>query len=216
MTRWGMVIDLKRCVSCFACVLACKQEHFIPPDIFCTRPLIIDAGEYPSATKLVYPVLCNHCKEPVCVKVCATGATTQRKDGIVTVDPDKCVGCRYCVVACPYQQRTIYDDKKKEYFPGQGLTELEIIGQKLYPHQPGTVIKCNFCVERIDRGIKKGLKPGVDREATPACVNTCPARARYFGDLDDPYSNVSVLINARKGNQLHAHFGTNPSVYYIK
>ena len=166
-------------------------------------------------TKQMYPVLCNHCKEAACVDVCPTGATTKREDGIIMIDYNKCVGCRYCVIACPYQQRTFYADSKKEYFPGQGLTELEIIGQKLYPLQEGTVVKCIFCMERIDDGLKKGLKPGVDREATPACVITCPAKARYFGDLDDPYSEVTSLIKEKRGFQLHPEFGTDPSVYYI-
>ncbi|OGP61673.1 MAG: 4Fe-4S ferredoxin [Deltaproteobacteria bacterium RBG_13_47_9] len=215
MTRWGMVIDLTRCVSCYGCVIACKQEHFIPPDIFWNRLLISDIGEYPDANRFVYPVLCNHCKDPICVRVCPTGATIRREDGIITIDSDKCVGCQYCVVACPYQQRTFYVDDRKGYFPGQALTELEAIGRKLYSNRPDTVIKCTFCVERIDEGLQRGLKPGIDHEATPACVNTCPAKARSFGDMDNPYSNVSMLIRKRKGYQLHPHLGTDPSVYYI-
>jgi len=210
VTRWGMVIDLKRCVGCYSCVLSCKQEHFLPPGIFFNRLLISEAG-----AKLVYPILCQHCKEAVCVKACPAGATVQREDGIVYVDQDKCVGCRYCLVACPYQQRIFYSDDKKEYYPGQGLTEYEVIGKKLYPLQAGTVIKCNFCAERVDTGIEQGLKPGIDREASPACVNSCPAKARRFGDLEDPDSEVSSLIRSRKGYQLHLEFGTDPSVYYI-
>ena len=149
------------------------------------------------------------------MKVCPTRATTTREDGIVMVDYDKCVGCAYCVVACPYRNRTRYDDGKNGYFPGQGLTELEVIGKELYPLQTGTAVKCNFCAERIDEGLNKGLKPGVDREATPACVNTCPPKARTFGDLDDPNSEVSRLIRERKATPLHPEYGTEPSVYYI-
>lgn len=215
MARWGMVIDLKRCVGCYACMIACKQEHFLPPDIFWCRLVIGETGKYPAVTKQMYPVLCNHCEEAACVKACPSGATTRREDGIVIVDYDKCVGCRYCLIACPYQQRTYYADGKKEYFPGQGLTELEIIGRELYPLQTGTVVKCNFCAERLDEGVKNGLEPGEDREATPACVNVCPAKARTFGDLDDPNSEVSKLIRDRKGFQLHPEYGTEPSVYYI-
>jgi len=87
--------------------------------------------------------------------------------------------------------------------------------ERLYPLQTGVVHKCNFCMERIDEGVKRGLKPGVDREATPACVNTCPAKARYFGDFDDPDNEVTSLISARKAVKLHPEFGTDPSVYYI-
>ena len=215
MPRWGMVIDLQRCIGCYACMVACKQEHFLPPGVFWGRVLISESGKSPTVTKLMYPVLCNHCEEAICEKVCPTGATSKRDNGIVAIDPDTCVGCRYCVMACPYQQRTYFGDDEKEYFPNQGLTELEIIGKRLYPHQEGTVVKCTFCVERIDTGMEQGLHPGVDRAATPACVITCPAKARYFGDLDDPTSEVSILIKEKRASQLHPEFGTEPSVYYI-
>jgi Fe-S-cluster-containing dehydrogenase component len=108
--RWGMAIELKRCIGCYACVLGCKAEHFLPPNIFWNRVLIGEKGKYPAVTKLIYSVRCNHCADPACVKACPTGATHQREDGIVVVDEDKCVGCRYCMVACPYQARSFYED----------------------------------------------------------------------------------------------------------
>ena len=211
--RLGMLINLNKCVSCYACVVKCKQEHFLPPGVLWGRVLISEIGEYPAATKNAYPVLCNNCQEAKCVKVCPTGATQRRDDGIVWVDANKCVGCRYCLIACPYQVRTYYS-KRREYYPGQGFTEFEELGERLYPHQTGTVLKCNFCIERIDVGIKRGLKPGVDREATPACVITCPAKARYFGDLDDPSSEISILIRKWQAAPLHPEYGTKPAVYY--
>jgi len=215
MPRWGMVIDLKKCIGCWGCSIACKEEHFLPRGILWNRVLISERGKFPTAEKLMFPILCNHCEEAACVEVCPTGASLKREDGIVLIDYDECTGCRACVIACPYQQRTFYDGKDEEYFPGQGLTIFEIMGRELYPLQKGTVVKCNFCVERIEEGMEKGLKPGMDRDATPACVNICPVGARTFGDLDDPQSNVSELIKRRKGTQFHVEFGTDPSVYYV-
>lgn len=212
--RWGLVIDLTKCVGCYGCVVACKQEHFLPPGIFWNRVLISETGDYPTVTKNIFPVQCNHCQEAVCVKVCPTGATRQREDGIVWIDQEKCVGCRYCVIACPFQART-YHANSREYFPGQGLTDFEKIGKKLYPLQTGVVLKCTFCMERVDAGLKKGLKPGVDREATPACVNACPTKARFFGDLDSPDSEVSSLIREKRAARFHPEYGTEPSTYYI-
>ena len=215
--RWGMVIDLTKCIGCFACVISCKQEHFLPPNVFWPRIAIGEVGEFPAVQKQVLPVLCNHCKEAPCQKVCTTGATKKREDGIVWVDYDKCVGCRYCVIACPYQHRTYLSHQvDTEYFPGKGFTPLEELGRQLYPLQKGTVVKCNFCMERIDYGLKQGLTPGDDREATPACVNNCPVGARVFGDLEDPLSKPSVLIREKKGFQLHHEYGTDPSVWYVR
>jgi Fe-S-cluster-containing dehydrogenase component len=212
--RYGMVIDLKRCVGCYACVMACKQEHFLPSGVTWAKLLTKETGTYPNITKSTYPILCNHCAEAACVKVCPTNATHRLEDGVVVVDADKCVGCRYCVVACPYQVRT-YTAEEKEYFPGQGFTEFEKLRKKLYPNKTKVVSKCNFCHERIYAGLKKGLKPGVEREATPACVNICPAKARIFGDLDDPDSEVSRLIRRKRATALHPEYETEPSVFYV-
>jgi Fe-S-cluster-containing dehydrogenase component len=213
--RWGMAIEQKRCVGCYECVLACKAEHFLPPEVFWNRVLIGEKGKYPAVTKLIFNVRCNQCADPPCVKVCPTGASQQREDGIVWVDEDKCVGCRYCVIACPYQMRTMFEDESAQYFPGQELTEHEKMGRELYPHQEGIVQKCVFCKERIDSGMAAGLTPGVDRAATPACVINCPTKAMHFGDLDDPYSEISSLIKEKKGNAFHPEYGTEPSIYYI-
>jgi len=213
--RWGMVIDLRRCIGCYSCVVACKEEHFVPPGIFWNKVLVTHKGVYPAVTKEILPVLCNHCKEAACVEVCPTGASTRREDGIVLVDANKCVGCRYCVIACPYQHRTSFEEYSP-YFKGDGYTPPEEIGRRLYPLQEGTVVKCNFCVERIEEGLNKGLKPGVDAEATPACVNACPTKARYFGDLDDPDSELPRLIREKKGAPLAPEFDTDPSVYYLR
>jgi len=117
-------------------------------------------------------------------------------------------------MACPYQVRVV-NEKPKAYFPGQNFTPFEHMREKLYPLQEGTPSKCNFCMERIDTGLKRGLKPGVDREANPACVNICPGSARIFGDLDDPQSEVSMALKIGKGYQLKPDAGTDPCVYYV-
>ena len=215
MTRWGMVIDVHRCVGCYSCTITCRQEHFLPRNIYFNRVLITERGRYPAVNKVILPVQCNQCQEAVCVKVCPTGASSKREDGIVMVDGNKCTGCEYCVIACPYQMRTLYGDTKTEYFPQQGLTPYELLGKRLYSHEPDTILKCNFCLERIEKGLKQGLKPGKDREATPACVIICPARARYFGDLDDPEDEVSRMIVEKKAVPLHREFATEPSIFYI-
>jgi len=213
--RWGMAVDLSSCMRCYACVAACRIEHFLPMGMSWPKLVALETGGgHPEVS--TYSVRCNQCKNAPCVEVCPTSATTRREDGIVIVDQDKCVGCRYCVVACPYQNRTFLSkDKDKGFFPGIIQTDFEKAGKKLYRHQVGTTEKCNFCAERIDAGLAQGLQPGKDREATPACVNTCPARALTFGDLDDPESEISRLIKERKGFQLHPEYDTDPSIFFL-
>ena len=214
--RWGMVIDLVKCMRCHACVAACRVEHFLPLHITWAKLIAHETEMDGVAEVSTYPVRCNHCKDAPCVKVCPTEASHQRDDGIVLIDQDKCIGCRYCVVACPYQNRTFHSkDKNPGYFPGYEKTRFEKKGEELYPHEVGTTQKCNFCVERIDAGQERKLKPGSDWDATPACVNTCQARALTFGDLDDPDSAVSTLIRERGGFPLEEALGTDPSVFYV-
>lgn len=206
--RYGMVIDLRKCVGCRSCQVACKVENFVPPGVFFSRVLLQERGKYPYARLEFIPVQCNHCANAACVKVCPTGATSQRaEDGIVTVDATKCIGCRYCMMACPYRQRfyLAYNPPKKTYFPA-GPTPYELMGRKLRKYSPGTVVKCDFCVAagRLDKGLE------------PACVATCTAKARTFGDLNDPESEVSRLITTKGGFQLLAEKGTDPSIYYIR
>jgi len=210
-----MVINLAKCTRCHACIAACRIEHFLPLGMTWPR-LIAYETDIPGQELTTLPVRCNQCKEAPCVEVCPAEATKKRPDGIVYVDNNKCVGCRYCVVVCPYQNRTFFSrDKDPGFFPGHERTRFEKAGRKLYPHVSGTTEKCDFCMERIDAGMAKGLVPGKDREATPACVNTCQARALTFGDLDDPNSEVSKLIREKNAFQLHPEYGTEPSVYYI-
>lgn len=202
MARWGMVIDLRRCIDCNACTAACKAEHGTPPGVFFTRVLVKEVGTYPAVKKLFIPVLCNHCQSAPCQEVCPTGATHKQEDGIVLVDHNQCMGCRACYVACPYQNRFYLNGNllKEGYFSGE-LTPFEEV--KYQSFEEGTVVKCTFCVHRLEKGL------------LPACVVTCLTEARIFGDLDDPNSQVSRLIKEEGGVQLLSECGTDPSVFYL-
>ena len=197
--RYGMVIDLKRCIGCYGCQLSCKAENGTPPGVFFARVLKQEEGTYPTVNMLFLPVLCNHCEDPPCVDACPTGASFVWEDGIVDIDPDMCVGCRSCMMACPYGNRYI-NDKQQHYF-AQGQTEFERL--RTGRHQTDVVMKCNFCRDRV--------KAGED----PACVTNCPTSARIFGDLEDSSSIVSRLIKERAGFTLHPEMGTKPCVYYL-
>jgi Fe-S-cluster-containing dehydrogenase component len=190
--RYAMVIDLKKCIGCYGCQTFCKAENANPPGMLWSRVLFYESGCYPAVRKIPLPVLCMHCEAPACVDVCPSAASTKRPDGIVTVDSAKCTGCSMCITACPYGARQPYPEDV-EHFPGQGLTPYEEVG---YERQGRRVVgKCDFCLPRIERGLE------------PACVENCMAKARYFGDLDDPESEVSKLICNREA------FNVYPAVY---
>ena len=198
--RYGMVIDLKRCFGCYGCQVSCKAEHATPPGVFFARVVKRESGTYPNVRKVFLPMLCMHCETPPCEAVCPTGATFKRPDGIVDIDREICVGCRYCMQACPYEAR-YFHAKERFYFGAQGPTEYEALGYAQHP--TGVVMKCNFCAQRLTRSEE------------PSCVMTCPTNARTVGDLDDPHSEVSRLIKERGGEPLHPELGTGPSVYYL-
>jgi len=180
--------------------VACKQVNGTPPGVWWSKLLVREIGKYPSARITFTPLLCMHCQNAPCVEVCPTGASYKRPDGIVVVDYDKCMGCKYCETACPYGARTMVEEIQP-YYPDFGFTPYEqVMYQK---HQAGVVEKCNFCLEKVEKGEK------------PACVETCIGYGRHFGDLDDPNSEVSKLIAQGGGFQLLPELGTEPSVYYL-
>jgi len=197
--RYGLVIDLKRCVGCGACALACKQANGTPPGVWWNKVLREEKGKYPNARISVLPVICNHCKNPSCVNVCPTGASSIREDGIVIIDQDKCIGCRACMTACSYNARAFNYSKETSYHSDLGESPHEKVHKT--KHKKGTVEKCNFCMDRVDNGDQ------------PFCVKTCPAEARIFGDIDDTNSAVAKLIP--NSYQLHPEKETSPSVYYL-
>lgn len=199
--RYGMVIDLRKCVGCNACSLACRQEHGTPSGILYSRVLNREVGTYPDTRLEALPMLCMHCDDAPCVKVCPTKATYMLANGIVVIDADKCIGCRLCMEACPYGARFFNDGASAGYFPGQDKTayEIAVAGE----HPAGKVEKCDLCAERVAAG------------QVPACVQSCTAAARYFGDLDDRDSDVAKLIVQFGGKPLQAELGTKPKVYYL-
>ncbi len=199
--RYGMVIDLKRCIGCYACVAACRAENATSTGVMFSRVERLEWGKYPAVKRMALPLLCMHCQEPPCMDVCPTGATKQRADGIVWIDKDLCIGCRYCMLACPYSARYFFDREVPYFGNGNGKTPFEEEGAA--KHTPGTVEKCDFCSARVDQGLE------------PACVANCPTKARIFGDLDDPGSDVSGLVRDRGAAPLNPEAETDPSVFYL-
>ena len=210
MTKWTMVADLRRCVGCQTCTAACKQTNATPPGVMWRRVLDLEFGTYPDVQRVFVPVGCQHCDDPPCLDVCPTTATRKRADGVVTIDYELCIGCAYCAVACPYQAR--YRSDRASFAYGEA-TPAE--AQRLDPERLAVATKCTFCVDRIDAGLAAGQVPGVDPEATPACVNSCITQALAFGDADDPHSNVSRLLAANQHLRMHEELGTGPNFHYL-
>ncbi|HSF94166.1 MAG TPA: 4Fe-4S dicluster domain-containing protein [Thermohalobaculum sp.] len=214
--RWGMVMDLRRCIGCSACTVACKAENDVSLGRFRTVIQRKMVGTFPNVKKINLPLMCNHCEGsekdgiPPCVKVCPqypgkratyttpngdtiryrTGGTYKRPDGLILIDVDQCIGCAKCLDGCPYGVRSMNP------FVQAGLDTTKQAADK-----------CNMCVHRLDNGLE------------PACVNTCQGKARIFGDLNDPDSEVSKLVKEHnldeQNNVLLPEEGTRPSVYYI-
>lgn len=207
--RWGMVIDLSKCIGCEYCVYACQATNDVTDDM---RWNVHIVDETPTGSIFHMTRPCLHCNNAPCVSVCPVSATYSRDDGLVVMDYDKCIGCRYCEVACPYGARAFNwearGDEPNPRAPEWGTPEVA--------RRPrGVVEKCTFCIHRIDAGRANGLTPGVDPAATPACVNICPVTARIFGNLNDPESEVSKIIASTPTFRLREDLGTEPNVYYI-
>ena len=206
--QWAMVIDQSLCTGCGYCTLACRANNDVSPEISWNQ--VIESGSV-GEKKVFLPRPCMQCASAPCVDVCPVKASYYRPDGIVMVDYDRCFGCRYCEVACPYGARSF--NWKEFTGPNPAVPEW---GEPDLPRRPrGVVEKCSFCYQRIDRGLSLGLTPGVDPDATPACVVACPVQARYFGDLNDPHSNVSQLLHDHISYRLRDDLGTAPRVYYL-
>ena len=226
MARWGMVIDLDKCTGCQACTIACKEENNVPYgspkdqkrriEPYWNKVIAVSSGEYPAVNIEMIPMPCMHCDNPPCVTVCPARATYLREDGIVIQNFRRCIGCKYCIAACPYGVRNFnYKEQvEQEYHRPDLPPDRSVVGPWPFPtRMHGVVEKCTFCFHRIDEGVKNGKKIGVD--VVPACVEACPTKARVFGDLDDPNSEVSRLIATRDAFRLRESMGTRPKVYYL-
>lgn len=204
MTKLAIAIDLDRCVGCHTCANACKMQNNVPMGMLWNRILTKDCdvvdgavGEYPALSRTYLPVQCQHCENAPCQKACPTGATYKDDRGRVEVDYDKCIGCRMCMAACPYNARVFnWDDPVRE--PGFDYGD-----SRVPVRAKGVVEKCTLCKERTDDG------------EAPLCVRVCPARARTFGDLDDPDSEVSRAALRPDARHLLEEKGTKPQIFYI-
>ena len=220
--HWTMVIDTRKCVGCHACTIACIAENHLPPGVV-YRPVVIEeSGDFPNIKLKFTPRPCMQCDEPPCVPVCPVNATWKRADGIVAIDYDACIGCRYCLTACPYGARTSDFGQDYQSDAAAGADGTVIAGARATPNETkpsaeygkawdrrdhgsptGNARKCHFCLHKLEHG------------QLPACTSTCIGRATYFGDTNDPDSVVSELLAKNNVHTLLPHKGTKPRVYYI-
>ena len=216
--RRGMVIDLEKCIGCRSCVVACKQHNAQPAGTWWNR-VVTPGSDFPAVPPVkgreyFRPIHCQHCQNAPCEKVCPVDATYRIEDGSILVDFERCIGCRYCMAACPYGVRQFnWEDPQKSmqrYEYQNGYTygypqDYRLNGRLVYTPRrfKGVVEKCNFCVHYLALGLE------------PACVRGCPGKARFVGDLDDPNSEVSKMIRDKNGFTLLPEKGTKPNVFYL-
>lgn len=206
--KWTMAIDTRKCVGCSACTISCIAENKLPPGVVYRPVREENTGTYPHLTRSFWPRPCLHCENPPCVSVCPVKATHRRDDGIVVVDYEKCIGCRYCITACPYSAR--YSDFGEHYTaPAQPYETIPSFEYKnKWPRKKGkspigNARKCHFCIHLIEDGV------------LPRCVSACIGRATYFGDLNDTESLIHSVSKKPNIVRLKEELGTKPTVFYL-
>jgi len=223
MPRWGMVIDLNKCTGCGECAAACKIENnvsVVGPDqsargrtMLWMDMITTYEGQYPDVKVRHVPRPCLHCDNPPCIKVCPVRATYKNDEGIVTQIFPQCIGCRYCMAACPYTVKSF------NWFPPQWPEEMAAaLNPDVSVRPDGVVEKCTFCIHRLQKAKEQAAAEERDfRESdyVPACLESCPTQAITFGDLDNPESAVSRLARSPRASRLLEDLGTRPKVYYL-
>ncbi len=203
--KWVMVIDLSRCKHALKCQKACQKNHYLPEQDKWLK--VFKMQDNPQSSPYWMPKPCLHCDHPPCVKVCPVDATYKRDDGIVLIDNERCIGCRFCMAACPYSSRTFNWDEPQLPSEAMGLTYSP---ETSAPRKKGTVEKCDFCPDMLRQG------------KLPHCVSACPNGVFYFGDANedvvtngDETVRFSQLLKDKAGYRYMEGLGTEPSVYYL-
>lgn len=224
MPKYGMVIDLDKCTGCGACLAACRQENNVPHvgqksasqgrAIFWIDIIPYFEGEFPNIKTRLMPRPCMQCEKPPCVKVCPVGATYKsKKTGIVGQIYARCIGCRYCVNNCPYSAKYF------NWFEPKKDSPLDTSANPDVSHRyKGIVEKCVFCHHRLQKArevAKAENRELRDEDYIPACVESCPSKAMYFGDLANPNSRVTKLAKSHRAFRLLEDLGTEPNVIYL-